>query len=405
MFAISSTSLGSEESETSRPPPQINWSQFIVNVIESGSSSTDHQIKSVLLKGSPLSCSIHTEAGQWENRKIYMEQVFADLIAHCPKDEPLVLISFGSDRLITEYVLGQSLIENGFRQILFFLIDPSYTFSEKASQKSLNQAIKDFRQRLEIVNFSINHQPLAKEAIRFFSRCQNVSKYFPDGANVVVIESLPPHAYPMKQMVDKKLTIKPMEDLLLGSHLVPSDHANAVTFIPGQFKDKMRSSGIKCENALPLTVVHPPKPHSEFYFDWGCKIQQDGTFRISFTGVQEFLKTLNVNEEKHLKHQNSLAGMKNCVEWTLHQEIGHLRGDQPARQLAQAEITSLLEKVVRISQDFLPGLNCYYSVDYVFDRKDALRYLSAHAGHHYRKMFSLLADPVKAYQITVTTIQ
>lgn len=204
MFAIEPSSLAAEQAEQSHTLPLIDWRKFVVEVIESGSSSTDDRIKGVLLKGSPLSCSIHTEAGQWENRKIYMEQIFADLMAHCPKDEPLILISFGSDRLITEYVLGQSLLENGFRHILFFLIDPSYVFSEEKSLESLDHAKKDFRQRLETVYFSVYHRPLAKEAIRFLSRCQNVSKYFPDNANVVVIESLPPHAYPMKQMVEKR---------------------------------------------------------------------------------------------------------------------------------------------------------------------------------------------------------
>jgi hypothetical protein len=40
-----------------------------------------------------------------------------DLTAHCPKDEPLVVLSLGSNKLLIEYILGISLIQHGFHNI------------------------------------------------------------------------------------------------------------------------------------------------------------------------------------------------------------------------------------------------------------------------------------------------
>ena len=53
----------------------------------------------------------------------------------------------------------------------------------------------------------------------------------------------------------------------------------------------------------------------------------------------------------------------------------------------------------------MPGVSCFFSADYVLDYAEALTFISSHAGHHYRKVFSLKADVETGYKITVDEIK
>src|SRR5215203_59309 len=114
-----------------------------------------------------------------------------------------------------EYILGSALIENGFSQILFFLVEPAFVFSKEANKKELLKVREDFCAKIKNIYFKKFNFPFPQDNVRFLSRAQNISKYFPNNANCALIESLPPHGEAMKDFKKYKIDIK-SQDLLAG---------------------------------------------------------------------------------------------------------------------------------------------------------------------------------------------
>ena len=250
----------------------INWNQFdFRNGIMDG-TSIGGKIAVKFLKGTNFSFPTCTQAGSLENRKTFIEQIFNDICINCPKDEPLILVSLGSDRLLIEYILGYSLIENGFANLSFFLVEPAYLFSGEDNKKELEKVRKNFCSKISAAYSNKNNRPFPEESVRFLSRAQNLSKYFSENANVALIESLPPYGEAMKDFRKYKVEIK-TKDLLAGGMIVPSTHANAIAFIPKTYANKYSESGVTFR-ALPHSVFQLGQEH--FSIDWGCKIESNG---------------------------------------------------------------------------------------------------------------------------------
>lgn len=156
----------------------LKWiDELDLKVVQSKSTSTQEIVKNVQLNYTHLLSTVCTEAGQWRNRKVFIKKILNDLLTKCPKDEPLVLISLGSHHLLMEYILGKALIENGFQDITFMLIDPDYIFSDKEQLKIIKHVLTDFRENIESIYFKKFNRPFEKDRIRYLSRAQNISKY------------------------------------------------------------------------------------------------------------------------------------------------------------------------------------------------------------------------------------
>lgn len=389
----------------------VKWKDFNLKVVKSSGTIVEGTLESQLLQGTQLSCTIDTEAGQWKNRKIFIESILADVIKQCPKDENLVLISAGSDRLLMEYILGKTLIENGFSQISFFLVDPVYAFSSAENLKAIKQVLKDFQENIGSIFFKTNNEHFASnERIRFLSRMQNMKKYFPPGANVLVIESLPPYGENIKDMQKSQVPVKDPKDLITGSRLVPPSHANTVGFIPKQYVEQLKKAGAKLTETLPLSMFKH-KGQANFYFDWGCKIKPDGTYSLSFSGHEYYLKSLGVEIKRialptgeEVDAEQWIPTIEKKIESMLSEQIDSIKGDSPGKQLSQEDVKVLLEKVKEVMTLFMPSIGCFFSADYALDFDEGMAYLSTNAGHHYRKSFSLMADAYSDYNISVKEI-
>lgn len=393
-------------------PPQIatsssclvKWEDYDLRIAQLPTLNIKKKVENFVLHGTELSCICETEAGQWKNRKIFIENVLEDTVKQCPKDETLVLISLGSDSLLTEYILGKTLIENGFSLISFFLVDPGY--HNLQTQKIL----KDFRKNIESIFLSKHNQHFSNDRIRFLSRSQNIAKYFPSGANVVVIESLPPYAELIKDMHKFQVAVKSPQDLIMGSHLVQSNQANTVAFVPTQHVDQMKASGAILTHSLPLSILKFHQSH--FCLDWGCKIRPDGTYSLSFSGEEYYLKSYGISPDREmelltgdkLKAEQWIPRIKKTIEAELTQQIESIKRQNNQQQLSQENLTVLLEKVKQVVTRYMP-VTCFFSTDYVLDYDAAMLLLSIHAGHHYRKAFSLTADADTSYKITVKEIK
>lgn len=394
----------------SSPNPLINWKQF--NFVEgfSEASIMKGSVRSCLLKHTHFSFVVE-ESKELNNRQIFIEKIFEDVTSNCPKDEPLVVISIGSDRLLTEYILGKLLIENGFGHISFLLVDPIYLFSDKEALIALKDVLKDFRDKIEEAYVKTHKEKMSKENIKFLSRSQNILKYFPNNANVVVIESFPPYAKDLTTIRKHKLTEKNPEDLLATSYLLPQSQANAVTFIPGPHVQLLKSHGVKLKEAIPIMILKSGE--SAYYCDWGCKIQIDGTYHLSFSGEQEYLESVGFNREQKVQLTSGevifvkdlIPTIKQSIEKMLFEQIATIKGNDSKKELTQENITFLLTEAAKIIKNYMPDVDCFYSADYSIDLNNALNYISSHASHHYRKRFILTDDMAAPYKIEVTDIK
>lgn len=410
-MAISTVS-GQRSKEISLLPPVVRWSDFDFQKLQLNNALLDGVVYYQSLRGTSLSCIIEQEVARWENRKLFIEHVVKDIITNCPKNEPLVFISLGSDRLLTEYIMGKLLIENGFTQISFLLVDPAYAFSDLNTLGELKISLEDFRKNIEDVYQKSTKGAFPKEQIRYLSRSQNISKYFPPNANVVVVESLPPYSAILAENQKYKAPEKSPQDLLAGSYLVPPGHANTIALIPEDVVENISKAGAKLKSFLPSPLFKNDSSYS--YIDWGCKIRSNGTYSLSFSGEDYYLKhlcrSLNIPPTKPIKLSSGetvqvgewILALRAAIEKMLSQDIKSIKNDDPQKQLSQANITALLEKVQKVATLYLPRIHCFFSADYVVDREEAMNFIAAHAGHHYRKIFTLTADAETVYKISTS---
>ena len=323
-----------------------------------------------------------------------------------------MFISLGSDRLLTEYILGKSLIENGFRQISFLLVDPGYLFSEQENLKVIKEVLKDFRERITSVYLNTFQEHFPQESIHYLSRSQNIAKYFPSHANVAVIESLPPYAEIIKEMKKFQVEEKKPDDLLCGGYITPSKHANAVAFIPAQYTKQLSKSGATLTGALPLAIFKSVQSKSYWYLDWGCKIHSDGTYRLSFSGEEQYWESLRISKDSQIKlttgeevqAKQFIPIVRDSIEKALSEQLKNITKGNSEKKLSQEDLTALLEKVKETIMVYMPGISCFFSADYLLDRNAAITFIASQASQHYRKTFSLIPDLNTGYRITIDKI-
>ncbi len=413
----------------------VKWREYHFEDVTLQGSIIDEVVTNKQLKGTLLSCTIETEAGKWQNRQAFIEKVLANIFSRCPKDEPLVLISLGSDRLLIEYILGKSLLENGFQQLSFILIDPIYALSDPSELRITLNVLADFRKHIEQVYLASYQEGLAKERIRFLSRGQNVAKCFPQHANVALIECLPSYAECLKDIVkhwnkekanivkyepDQKKAaelianlpykVKKTEDLLAGGCIVSPKHANALALMPRQYAEQLQKAGAKFKETSSLPVAIFQFAASYFYLDWGCKIESDGSYHLSFNGEESYFASLGLSSDQEIKVGKDevvrvkewIPTIKKRIEELLQREIKQIEPNQA--NLSQEQISSLLIKVQEVALLYMPGIQSYFTADYALDRKELLTTIKSQASQHYRRAFSLSADTYTTYKITIDGI-
>ncbi len=378
----------------------ISWLRKLDLVDCHGKGSMQNaSLATKLLRGTTLSCIVHTEAGKWDHRLKFIEQVVTDMISHCPKNEPVVLISLGSDRLLLEYLIGKALLENGFHNISFFMIDPAYVTTDISEKTIMDGIRQDFLTNLGAVYSKTTKQKLEVEHVRFLSRAQNVGKYFPASANVVLIESLPPYGEPLKDFALHKLSKKDPEELFAGSRVTTLDKANAIAFIPKNFMAMMKKAGGVFTHSLPHGIYE--FENSKYCIDWGCKLLSNGQYRLSFSGQEYFIGSIGIAKDRRIQFETGevvsadqmIPTAQKAIEALLVKEID-------GKPLSQENMSAILAKVQTVMTKYLPGVCCFYLVDYATDRAEMVSALSKSASHHYRKTFTLKADANQVFAIT-----
>lgn len=387
---------------------QVKWSELTFQ------EAQNHEMALLkYLKGTNLFCTISMEGGQWDYRKKFIDAVAADIIANCPKDEPLVLVSLGADRLLMEYILGKTLIENGFHQISFYLVDPAYLLSSDSIKEELEMVRNQFRALIEVVYLKSCGKILSKEEVRFFSRGINIQKYFPKGANVALIESYPPYQKTVKDLNAYQVEQKLPEDLMAGGYIVEVKDANAVAFMPASHLS-IYEKNCKLYGGLPTALL--PLGSDHYLLDWGCKIRSDGSYRLSFSAEKEYPRFIAENVNKPLETkieivkgiavqiQEWVSVTQEAIKKDLDQQMAMIKKIRPGQSLSQSNITELLKRIVAIASKYMPGIGSFYTADYSMDREEVLSFLAFHAGHHYRRTFLLMADFKEDFRMTTPEI-
>ncbi|MGH2612525.1 MAG: hypothetical protein ACRDFB_05690 [Rhabdochlamydiaceae bacterium] len=413
-MSVASVNPGSNKGQVFSTSPLVRWEKFAFEKVSLSGAAINHNVENQQLKGTCLSCTIQMEVGRWENRKIFIERVLEDIVAKCPKEERLVLISLGAAYLLIEYILGKVLIENGFN-VSFLLVDPIYVFFEQEHRGRIQSVLKDFREKIEAVYHTKYKQTLPKDNIHYLSRAQHIDKYFPQGANVVVIESFLPYAEVIKEIDEWQAPKKNPEYLMAGGvgHIVPAAHANGVALVPASYVRRIKTFGGTLRYFLPLLILRQTSSNAPFYIDWGCKIRPDGTYYLSFSGEEFYLESLDISPDRKIVLETEetvqaselIPKLQESIKTMLDKQIATIKGDNSQKKLSQEEITTLLKKVEEVATLYMPGIKCFFSADYVLDRDEAMAFISSHAGHHYRKTFSLMADKKERYRITVDEIK
>ncbi len=346
------------------------WLKNLSLVERNVNSTFKSEISSVHIKNTDFSCSTDSAAGNLHARLAFIQKVFAETVAKCPKDRPLALISLGSRFLLMEYILGAMLIKSGFDKISFFAVDPVYRDTKAQS------ILKEFRLAIGDIYKNTHHKTLPAEYIKFCSRAQNISKYQPKDQNIVLpkdshqvlLEALPPYAKLLKDMASYKVKSTSLEDLMAGGSIVPIESANAVSFVPKFILDSLSTKLTDIES-MPIVFLKSRSTGNLFFIDCGCKLLADGNYRISITD-----------------EEGMMPDFKKALDDMLKREISQLK-----TPLSQQDITALLKKIKETFAT-LPGsdvVECVFSADYITDRKEMLSALPRYADDQYRKKYIL----------------
>jgi hypothetical protein len=184
--------------------------------------------------------------------------------------------------------------------------------------------------------------------------------------------------------------------------VVPEKEANALMFIPRGNAAAQTESGARLRITVPF-AIHKTSTNIFYANNWGCKICKNGSYRVSLHGAKTYFDdNLFKNLTITLKSGETFA-LKNVVP-IVQGKVEALLQREANKPLTQPQVTSLLQRVQNIFDEHIPGLDTFYLADFWLDKTFALDYLANHAGHTYRKHFSLLADDKKQYVISEKTI-
>lgn len=374
--------------------PEIKWGDFLCHSVDQTSVAQTRRTTYLELDGAKLSFGIRGDVTR-EDRKIFIEKVFQDVVLNCPKETPLAFISLGSEFLLKEYILGKSLIEAGFKNITFLLVDPMYLLVKDSDEAQ--QVFRNFRDLIESAYLKAYSADFASScSIKYLSRAQNIEKYFPMNANVIVLESIPTYTQNLITLKKHGVQEPDLKDCLFGGCITSCSAASAITFVPINLINFFTEQGATFKGPLPLGVFQDPQTQLKYYVEWGCKIQTDGTFHLIFKGDAHWKKSLKGFEDEtpiqlgasSVTFGEMLPRAKQLLTQILKEKIQEFKGSDSQKTLTQENRSKLLEILQETAMSCLP-VSCFFIADYHTDRQEALEWIKMRAGHNYRKIFSL----------------
>jgi hypothetical protein len=378
-----------KDNEIQKGLPDLSWLENLKPKI-----FIENQVERLGFEEMPLSCATNKPAGQWDNRRDFIEQVVMDLVVYsnCPKDKPMALISTGSGLLLIEYLIGKTLIENGFLNLSFFLIDPLYDRLENEKKQQLTEDFQTLLNKVKDKDFPENR-------IHYLSRVQNFPKDFPSETNVVWIESLPPFSKTISDINSRKMEKKTRDELLVGSTICSSsDQANAIAFMPDNYFKNVKSA---LENSTCIPLIPINIESNKYYIDWGCKIFSDWTYSLTFSGEKEWRQCYGYNDESWFKlfenigisYLDWIPTTKEAIKKELDNQIEEMKLKDSETKCNQENRKSLLEKIQDVAEKYIKGVHCFFLSDYAVDRKDLVSLLSSQNNRDYSKVWTFDFNP------------
>jgi hypothetical protein len=361
--------------------------------------------KIVALGNSLISVNVFYGACKWENRVTLLNTILADLTAKCQKEEPLTIISLGSERMLMEYVLLKGIYEAGFKQTTIYLIDPLYKFANNEELKILETIREKFCEKVSQIYKKVFNEKLPINQVKFLSRMTNLQTYFSKESHIAILESIPPYGEMLNAVSLYKLPEKQENQFFVGSFIVPEENANAVSFLPKKVKEEIiEKHPSTCK--LPFTLF---KNEHSFGLDAGCKIYNDGSYYLSFYGLADYFKAQPTDQ----RNRWTCEKIDQLIE-KAKLEIDHLllKNQESCREsgslMNQNEKTELLKNVIVLLQNHL-GFGFFeaiYLADYHVDKIEMLSDLKyqVDADHRYGKIFTLLPDPEQTFLIREESI-
>lgn len=370
----------------------IDWKQYRFHTVNYN-TQTSRLTQYRVLKGTSLSCREDNDVAKWENRQAFLERILAETLAQCPKADPLAIVSLGSERLLSEAILGRELMKRGFKDISFLMVDPSYFYSAPEHLSDLKKACQDFRQYLGV----------EESKIEFLSRAQNAQKYFREGANVVFIESLPPYSQIIAEIKKCGLPDVSPADLFVGGKVVPETEANAVAFIPDGYYSTVVEMGAKLTD-IPICIFRDSVAKKNFYIDWGCKIRPDGTVYTKFSDSDLYLASLGVPTTRSFRLVT--GDTVPILEWiprvqkAVEAALKEMQSDK-----AQTTNADLLKKAQTVAVQHITGLHALFLADYTTDCTQLLGFLAEKAGTFAKRFLFNCSHQAPGFEIAVIGIK
>lgn len=331
-----------------------------------------------------------------ESRVAYVKEVIVDICRNCPKDQDLTLVSLGSDHLLIEYLVAVGLFENGFTNLSIFLIDPIYR-SSILPQQHFKKLKDQFREQIILKYFDLGYGLIPFDKIRYFSRGQNIEKYFAKNSNVVVLESLPPY-FALTQDHFASIPTPSQDMLFSGSFVVNKENANGIIFYPSA-----RTKELESFPSFPLKLMSDI--NLNYCIDMGCRIYSDGRYAVNLHGFDSYLNVfqpgkISLSNGETRSISQGIEEIKDHLKNFIKSQIESLKKHDQPLCLSQEQTTLILDNVVKRIKTLQLGWKTFFIADYNVDRSETFDFLSKNAGHHYRKGFALLPDPHKKYRIT-----
>lgn len=309
-----------------------------------------------------ISCALPKEAPQ-EVRLQFIADLVLDVLLAVPTGEPVVIVDNGANAALVSFLCGKLLRAFGF-PVQYELIDPIYRLTDM--ELFPDEFTKAVRKNKGIGDF-------AELPVHCLTTGIDLKHNIPAGSRIVVIETIPPDNGHFRQVQNSEVEFnKPLERILGYNSIVSLEEATALAFFPSVYPQRF-------EDRLALTLGG--KDSKKFFYDTGCKIFWNGTYDLSFDGLNECLG----------RGPEILATLENELKEFLDGKILEMRGDHSERRLRQKEITLLLRQVHAIVEKHLPGSSYYYLNDYYTDRAEVLKTVRE-LGSDYKTLFTMTGD-------------
>lgn len=428
--SISSDYSSSEEDYILKSQnPQLDW--IWLDAMQKHLDITD---QSARWEDTSLSCCLRSETGAWKNRLEYIEKVVNDILQNFPKNMELSIVSMGAGELLMEFIIGKALIEYGFQNISFFLIEPRHHYDNE-DDKQTKKLLKEFRELVSTSYADKWNEPFSEDRIHFLPRSHDLKNCMGANSNVALLECLPPD----KEVFNLRFKheLPELDETFMFSAQVPFGQANSVAFVPTALTDHLTPNSQ--QQGVPFIAIKERKTKVKYGIDWGCKIYPNAFSNNQFVnldGAENYLKSMSnfksiLQKRAHIKvkNGNSNKGFRgyvmsskiqgqldktvknvkekiiNQINAALERQIDVFKEKDIFHKLTQEQTTALLEIAVSEFKKFKNlKIPCkpFFLADYAVDRKAIVSFLRSELPFSSRFVnYTLAADEANGYSIDV----